>query len=87
MRRFWIFPPRVGEMILEDLEMLVRGRDLSQGSKLHHLEGTVYQAGGETLQTGAVVTVWGQEASLPTNPVIFLICNHEFVLLLWQIYL
>ena len=61
-------------MILEDLEMLVRGRDLSQGSELHHLERTVHQAGGEALETGAVVTVWGQEASLPTNPVIFLIC-------------
>ena len=37
MRRFGIFPPRVGEVVFEDLEMLMRGGDLAQGAKLHHL--------------------------------------------------
>ena len=69
MRRFWIFPPRVGKVVFKDLEVLVRGGQLAQGAKLHHFERTVYQPAGETLQTGAVVTVGWQEASLPTNPV------------------
>ena len=70
MRRFGIFPPRVGEVVFEDLEMLVRGGDFAQGAKLHHLERTVHKPGGEALETGAVVTVGGKEASFPSNPVV-----------------
>ena len=77
MRRFGIFPPRVGEVILEDLKMLVRGWNLAQGSKLHHLERTVHQPGGEALEAGAVVTVGWKEASLPSNSVIINVYIHD----------
>ena len=69
MRRFGIFPPRVGEVVLKDLEMLMRSWDLAEGAKLHHLERTVNKTRGEALEAGAVVTVGGKETSLPSNPV------------------
>ena len=57
-------------MVFEDLEMLMRSWDLAKGAKLHHLERTVHKPGGEALETGAVVTVGGKEASFPSNPVV-----------------
>ena len=77
MRRFGIFPPRVGEVVLKDLEMLMRGGELAKGAKLHHLERTVNKTRGEALEAGAVVTVGGKEASLPPNPVVMNV--HEMV--------
>ena len=56
-------------MVLQDLKMFMRGRQPALRPELDHLEGTFNQPAGETLQTGAVVTVGRQEASLPTNPV------------------
>ena len=68
MRWFGIFPPCVRVMVLQDLKMLMRGRQPALRPELDHLEGTFNQPAGETLQTGTIVAVWWQNSSFPADP-------------------
>ena len=48
--------------------MFVRRRQLPLRSEFDHLDWSLHQTTGETLKTGAVVAVRGQNSSFPANP-------------------
>lgn len=55
-------------MVLQDLEVLVRGGQFTLGPELDHLERRLHQTTWEALEAGTVLAVTGQDPSLPTDP-------------------